>query len=286
MFRIGEFSRIARVSGRLLRYYDELGLLSPQYIDRATGYRFYAASQLTQLNRILALKELGFTLDQIARLLEDRIEAAEIRGMLLLKKSQIERSLDEEAARLRHIESRLRQIDEQGSLSNYDIVIKAVEPQPFASLRRRFANMDAVVATLSELASVAIAAIPAGVRQSIIVVAYSDFDDDDLDLELGVSLTRPLRKKLSLPDGPPLRMTELPGVAKLATLARRGPATQSHLAFGALGHWMEAHRYNIGGPSREVFLEPPFARADSETVMEIQFPIVPAATGDVSPIRP
>src|SRR5581483_10239178 len=60
MFRIGEFSKIARVSGRLLRYYDEIGLLSPQSIDPETGYRYYSARQLPRLNRILVLKELGY----------------------------------------------------------------------------------------------------------------------------------------------------------------------------------------------------------------------------------
>jgi DNA-binding transcriptional MerR regulator len=62
MFKIGDFSRIARVSCRLLRYYDELGLLRPTLVDRDSGYRYYSASQLQQLNRILVLKELGLSL--------------------------------------------------------------------------------------------------------------------------------------------------------------------------------------------------------------------------------
>src|SRR5262249_43756862 len=110
MFRIGEFSRIARVSGRLLRYYDSIGLLSPQRIDPATGYPSYTAAQLARLNRILALKDLGLSLEQVARLIDDKISTDEIRGMLLLRKAELERSLSEEASRLRHIESRLQQI--------------------------------------------------------------------------------------------------------------------------------------------------------------------------------
>ena len=92
MFRIGEFSQIARVSGRLLRYYDSIGLLRPQRIDPETGYRYYSAGQLERLNRILALKELGLSLDQVARMLDDKISAAEIRGMLALKKAELERT--------------------------------------------------------------------------------------------------------------------------------------------------------------------------------------------------
>ena len=103
MFRIGEFSQIARVSGRLLRYYDSIGLLRPQRIDPETGYRYYSAGQLQQLNRILALKELGLSLDQVARMLDDKVSATEIRGMLALKKAELEQSLAEEAARLRQV---------------------------------------------------------------------------------------------------------------------------------------------------------------------------------------
>lgn len=113
MFRIGEFSQIARVSGRLLRYYDSIGLLQPQRTDPATGYRYYSAGQLGRLNQILALKDLGLSLEQVARLLDGNISPNEIRGMLTLKKAELERTLSEEASRLLHIESRLRQIEEQ-----------------------------------------------------------------------------------------------------------------------------------------------------------------------------
>ena len=62
MFRIGEFAQIAQVSGRQLRFYDQLGLLPPAHIDPQTGYRYYSIRQLPRLNSILALKELGLSL--------------------------------------------------------------------------------------------------------------------------------------------------------------------------------------------------------------------------------
>ena len=65
MFRIGEFAQIAQVSGRQLRFYDQLGLLQPAHIDAQTGYRYYSIRQLPRLNSILALKELGLSLDRI-----------------------------------------------------------------------------------------------------------------------------------------------------------------------------------------------------------------------------
>jgi len=105
MFRIGEFSKIAQVSGRLLRYYDEIGLFSPIHIDKFTGFRYYSAEQMSDLNRILALKDLGLTLDQIQRVLRDNISPDEMQGMLLLKKAEIEQLLQDQLKRIRGIES-------------------------------------------------------------------------------------------------------------------------------------------------------------------------------------
>jgi DNA-binding transcriptional MerR regulator len=278
MFRIGEFSRIARVSGRLLRYYDSIGLLSPRRIDPATGYRYYSADQLTRLNRILALRDLGLSLEQIAGMIDDRISTDEIRGMLTLKKAQLERSLSEEAARLRHIESRLQQIDEQGALRDYDVVVKSAAAQPYLSIRRTFPGMGDAVAMLRDVARAATARIPERSRTALVVVAYSDFEDEDLDLEIGFALTEPARTAVALPDRNELAMSELPAVERLATLVRKGPDYQSHLAFGALGLWMEANGYAIAGPSREIFLELPFQRPEQEdAVMEIQFPVTKPA---------
>ena len=89
MFLTGEFSHIARVSKRLLQYYDEIGLLKPAYTDPQTGYRYYSARQLPRLNRILALKDLGLSLDQVAEMMQADVSDQEIHGMLLMKKPAV-----------------------------------------------------------------------------------------------------------------------------------------------------------------------------------------------------
>src|SRR5215467_750195 len=130
MFRIGEFAQIAQVSGRQLRFYDQLGLLQPAHIDPQSGYRYYSIRQLPRLNSILALKELGLSLEQIGPLLKDEISPSELRGMLTMKRAQVERALREEEVRLRHIESRIAQIDRSGAMEGYDVVTKAAPAVP------------------------------------------------------------------------------------------------------------------------------------------------------------
>jgi DNA-binding transcriptional MerR regulator len=93
MFSIGEFARLGTVSVRTLRHYDEIGLLRPARVDPETGYRGYSADQLGQLNRIIALKELGLSLAQVRRLLGG-ITLEELQGMLMLRRAQPETELD------------------------------------------------------------------------------------------------------------------------------------------------------------------------------------------------
>src|SRR5262245_24206191 len=167
MFRIGEFAQIAQVSGRQLRFYDQLGLLRPDHTDTQTGYRYYSVRQLPRLNSILALKELGLSLEQIGALLKDKISPSELRGMLTMKRAQVEQSLHEEEARLRHIESRIAQIDRHGGISDYDVIVKSVEAAPFLSLRQSFDGMDQVVPMVRAVAEEGTRQIRAGLRDKL-----------------------------------------------------------------------------------------------------------------------
>jgi DNA-binding transcriptional MerR regulator len=112
MLKIGDFSRISQVSVKTLRYYDEIGLFRPAMVDRSTGYRYYSEEQLPQLNRILALKDLGLSLDQIARMLDDDLSTVQIWSMLRLKQMEIQQCLEEDQARLARVEARMRQVEQ------------------------------------------------------------------------------------------------------------------------------------------------------------------------------
>ena len=100
MFSIGDFARSGRVSVRMLRHYDAIGLLRPAAVDPLTGYRFYAVEQLTRLNRVVALKDLGFTLDQVATIVDEEIDVDELRGMLRLRRAELREQIAADTARL------------------------------------------------------------------------------------------------------------------------------------------------------------------------------------------
>jgi DNA-binding transcriptional MerR regulator len=277
VFKIGDFAKIARVSARQLRHYDRLGLLVPAHTERATGYRYYSAEQLPRLNHLLALKTLGFSLDQIGRMLNDAVSAVELRGMLSMRKAQLEQSLAEEQMRLRQVESRILQIEEQGALSDYDVTLKSEPERDFLATRQRFPDLGQAVQAIALTARRGAARLQRAVRDKLIVVAHSDFDDENIELEVGFTLTRPVNTRVDLGDEMVMALRRLEGVDTLASIVRAGPADQTHLAYGALGVWMEANDFRIDGPCREVFLELPFSDpANDHVVMEIQFPVAKA----------
>jgi DNA-binding transcriptional MerR regulator len=274
MFRIGEFAQIAQVSGRQLRFYDQLGLLQPAYIDRENGYRYYSVQQLPRLNRILALKELGLALEQIRPLLDDEIEPAELRRMLMMKRAEVERTLQVEELRLRHIESRIAQIDTHGAIENYDVVTKSVAAAPFLSLRQTFSGLDDASAIVCDVAVGGAKQIRPGLRDKFVVVSRTESETDRLDLEIGYTLTRPTSATIRIAESLVLGINELPTVETMATMVRQGTNAESHLAFGAIGIWIEANKYEIAGPCREVFLEPITGPpAFDKALVEIQFPV-------------
>lgn len=279
MFQIGEFSRIAQVSASQLRSYDQLGLFAPEKVDPQTGYRYYSAKQLPQLNRVIALKEMGLSLAQIKNLLENDISSEALRGMLLMKKAQIEQSLQEEVARLRYIESRIEQINTQGAAEDYDIVLKFIESKLLLSARSVFPLPEATRTLVQEMQN----ALPTRVgRRALgyftVIMHDKQFRDRDVDTELGFEWQGKPDEALNiaLSSGLAMRLRQLPAEAHILTITRVGHPKLAHRSYSALGAWTQANGYQFGGPVREVFLNPPNPQRINETVCEIQYPLRPA----------
>jgi DNA-binding transcriptional MerR regulator len=134
MFTIGEFARLGDISIRMLRHYDETGLLAPARVDPVTGYRGYTIAQLRDLNRIVALRGLGFSLAEVRQLLSG-LTADELRGMLLLRRTELERQLAADRSSLARVEVRLRAIERENELAD-DIVVKTAPTQRLLAVAR------------------------------------------------------------------------------------------------------------------------------------------------------
>src|SRR5882724_5850336 len=135
MFKISDFSRLSQVSMRTLRYYDEIGLLKPGHVDCDTGYRYYLVEQLSRLQRILALKDLGFELAQIIQLLDEDLSPEQLRGMLRLKQMEIQQRIQTEQERLARVEAQLKQFEVGETRLLHDVALKKIRAQIVASSR-------------------------------------------------------------------------------------------------------------------------------------------------------
>src|SRR5262245_17147378 len=124
MISIGDFSKLGQVTVKTLRFYDEVGLLQPERVDACNGSRYYVFEPLARLNTILALKDLGLSLEQIRDLLAQGLPPEQLRGMLRLKLAEIGGRVQDEQARLARVAARLRQIEREPGMSHYEVVVK------------------------------------------------------------------------------------------------------------------------------------------------------------------
>src|SRR5215471_3524608 len=123
MYGIGLVARLAQVSVRTLRHYDDLGLLKPSHVDPLTGYRHYAPEQVLRLHRILVLRDLGVPLSEIGRLLDDDVTVEQLRGILRLRQAEARAQLDQQTQQLTRVETRLAQLAEE-PMAAYEVIVK------------------------------------------------------------------------------------------------------------------------------------------------------------------
>jgi effector-binding domain-containing protein len=294
VFRIGDFSRFSYVSIKALRYYDELGLLKPDRVDPSTGYRYYSAEQLPRLNRIIALKDLGFTLDQIAIMLGGKISAEQIKGILKAKRVEIERQIADDQEKLLRVESRIRIMEaEENALGNIDVIIKKVEAQKVVGIREKvndcsfFGNSSDKKQTNTFLDRDLIDSYPAvgGLFEKLckiiqakggklnppgIAVYYdAEYKETDVDMEAVLPITG---FELNVDN---IKTYTLPAISSAACLIHHGNYDVVIKAYDVLIKWIEENSFKINGPVREIYIQTiGFGAKDrNDCITEIQFPV-------------
>ncbi|MET9214415.1 MULTISPECIES: MerR family transcriptional regulator [unclassified Nocardia] len=271
MFSIGDFARHGQVSVRMLRHYDAVGLLRPARVDPATGYRFYAAAQLARLNRLVALKELGFTLEQVGRMLDPGPGPDELRGMLAVRRAELEQRIAADGARLTEVEVRLRIIEKEGVMPDQDVVVKSLPAV-------RVAESTGVAAGFEPAAiSPVIQPLFGGLWEQITeagipvvgpaIAYYRELPDGTV----GIHACVPVDVE---PDAAPgFSIVDLPAQGRVATTIHRGSVDGIGAAWQALGRWVEDNGYRTAAPVREVTLE--WTPDPAGWVTELQEPIAP-----------
>jgi effector-binding domain-containing protein len=269
MFKIGDFSKLSRISVKALRYYDEIGLLKPVKVDQFTSYRYYSADQVPRLNYIVTLKNMGLSLEEVATLINNDLTPSQIRDIFILKKGELQRRVSEEQRRLGQVEKLLKQIEKEGAMPEYKITIKKVEPQLIASIRDvlpTYSDVGPLYGEIFKYLGKKFVFKPAG--PLMMMCHDNEYKESDVDVEVAV----PIGKKI--PGSDRVKIYELPGLKKAACTVYKGPYEGISEAYNALMAWIESNGYQITGPDRNLyFTDPNKVKDPAENVTEIQFPV-------------
>lgn len=275
MLKIGEFSRLSQVPVKTLRYYDEISLFKPSEIDRYTDYRYYTLDQLPRIHSIIALKEFGLSLEEIAELLQKDLPSEQIRGMFRLKQAEVRQQLDEEQARLARIEFRLRQIEQEGMMESVDIVIKRIEPLHALTLRRIALSREQRVFSGKAIEQAIKDGLIKWNRTSPIELFHEEeFQGDYTDAEYAIAVEPNQPSTVSLDGVGSFTLREVPAIEAAATYLHQGDYPSLNEKYLFLQRWAVENGYKLSGTWRFVYHRGPMHHGDpSDYLTELQHPI-------------
>ena len=269
MLNIGEFAQLGQVSPRTLRHYNDVGLLVPARIDPTTGYRSYQISQLARLHQILALRDLGFGLDQIGVVVDGDVGVEALRGMLQLRQAQIEATVADEQARLRRVEARLRFLERSNTMVAPDVVVKTTQPLTIAEATGVAPGFGPVLnKTFQELVPRVLEHLRrSDARPGMMVGWYEEpRDDGSIVAHVGFEID-----DQAVASGDGVSVVTLPAI-EVASVVHHGSMEDIVPVYEALVQWIEDSGYHLAGRSRELYRE--FDQHDSSrNVTELQMPI-------------
>jgi len=287
MLKIGEFSRLSQVTVKTLHHYDELGLIKPAHIDPATNYRFYTIQQLPLIHRIMALKELGLSLEQIGLMLDKEMPTEEIRGMLRLKQAEIQQQMREEQRQLALVEFRLRMIEAETKFPDLDVVLKSLEPMRFLTffVKTKDAHNNGPHSMLNVVKVINQAIADEKIQHTGIVIDVFhgetilpfeslDLGDEQHEILIGVEKSQ---ESIMLEGIGPLAIREEPALKTAATLMLSGQGDgrlQEVEQVTLLRRWAFSHGYTPHNFVRYLHHRGPLQTLNHEEfVIEAQLPL-------------
>ena len=263
LYKIGMFANMNRVTIKTLRYYDEQNLLVPVYVDEENGYRYYEAGQMAQLHRIIALKNMGFSIDDIRKIMG----GAEEKPFLLEKKQEILKEISVLTAKLSQVESYLAR--DSMNLSA-PVLIKEIPEVIVCTMEQTIKSYDALFELMPQMGAQmemlgCQCALPEYCFTHYLEPGYKE---EDILVEICESVTE--KKE----DSGDLKFKVFPKVPKAACIFHKGSYNDLHKSYAMLLQYIEENGYEICGNIRESYIDGVWNKeTENEWLTEIQIPV-------------
>lgn len=277
MLSIGEFASLGRVTVRLLRYYDEIGLLKPARVDRSSGYRSYAPDQVPVLTRILQLRDFGLRLDDITRIVHGDLDTAAEQDLLRAARQQLAGQIEDNGLRLQRLDAYLRTTEGEPMPVTIDVEVVQVPPVRVAYLTGIAGgwgnrHIGPVIGPLFGQLDRALAA--AGIADAGPGIAIYEAQETGDQTTVRVTAAMVVDDSVGRDDG--YELMTLPGLDPAAVAVHHGVVSTIDQSWHALMDWAAVSGYELTGICREVYLSPPDVPQE-DWITQLQQPVARAA---------
>jgi len=260
LFKIGEFSKLVRVSARMLRYYEKCGLLVPAETDRFTGYRMYSAAQISTLSRIVQLRDMGFGVEEINELLPNFKNASIMKEALEKKSVEIHAVISDEQSKLEKIAAMCGTIKERVNMV-FEVELKELKAQKVISLREKISAYDKEGELWGKLGKFMAENSIACETGGYSIYHDEDYKETDVDVEIAVPVQSFGKSKGDF------IFKELDAISTAATVRFSGPYEGYNEAIGKLATWIEKNGFEMDGLIRGLAIASPSDVSSPEDYM-------------------
>lgn len=271
MFRIGEFSKLCKTSIKTLRYYDEVDLLKPEYIDKETGYRFYTTEQLIKYHSIQSCRQIGLSINEIKLILLGKNEE-----IILNKRKQelteLQDTITEQLSRIEFLQSGADDED----YMNYRAVIKELSDCIVYSKKMTVPDYDSYFTLIPALGE-AVTALNPGLRCTIPAYCFIIYLDGEYkEKNINIEFCEAVEHFGICPEG--VEFKEIEATTAVCVM-HKGPYEKLNLAYAYAFKWIESNGYIVTDNPRESYIDGIWNKVNEEDwLTELQIPVISAHT--------
>lgn len=269
MLKIGEFSKLSRISIRMLRHYDDIGILIPEMTDNLTGYRYYSEAQLPIVNRIKALKDMGFSLTVIGEILDTYTDNRALKQYLVLKQSEVREQAEKMNRQLLLLETTISRLGEGEAVMKYNVTLKELPQRTVASVRKIIPayNEEGMLwnILMSETASL-------NIQEDTPCYTLAIFHDGEhKEHEVDVEVQRSIKGKYENTENVVFKTIE---PIQMASATYKGSYEQISEVNEAVANWVSDNNYEFAGLSFLIYHVSPYETQNPEEwVTEVCYPV-------------